>query len=71
MKINIEDIDGDLNSFITLLRNNDLNNIVVVGGAVRDIILNRPYKDIDIAIRLNIPSPPLIDLCSPINKYIY
>ncbi|PKP61252.1 MAG: hypothetical protein CVT88_00595 [Candidatus Altiarchaeales archaeon HGW-Altiarchaeales-1] len=69
MKINIKDIDGDLNSFITLLRNNDLNNIVIVGGAVRDIILNRPYKDIDIAIRLNIPSPSLIDLCSPINKY--
>ena len=59
---------GKLNNFISNLREkpfiksliNDLNSdIYVVGGATRDLILNKPNKDIDLIIR-KVPIDTLI-----------
>lgn len=52
--------DSDLRDFIELLRQENLHDIVVVGGAVRDLLLSQPCKDIDIAVRLQIQSPELV-----------
>ncbi|KOR28520.1 hypothetical protein TI05_16780 [Achromatium sp. WMS3] len=69
MKIDTSRLDYDLKKFINLLRINDMNNVIIVGGLVRDLVMNNRYKDIDIAFRLNMISPSSIELYSPINKY--
>lgn len=59
---------GKLNNFVKILKQkpfikslmNDLNgDVYVVGGATRDLILNKPNKDIDMIVR-NVPIDILI-----------
>jgi hypothetical protein len=51
---------GDLCDFLKLLQQENLDDIVVVGGAVRDLLLSQPCNDIDIAVKLQVKSPELV-----------
>lgn len=53
----------DLQMFLRLLRRNNMDSIVVLGGAVRDTLVQRPCKDIDIAVRLPLRAPA--NVCTP------
>jgi tRNA nucleotidyltransferase/poly(A) polymerase len=58
MRLSLDRIqDTDLFEFLTILRRHNLNDIVVVGGAVRDVLLGRLCRDIDIAIRIPLVAP--------------
>lgn len=58
MHLRLPDIpDPNLREFLHLLRKENLNDIVIVGGAVRDVLMSRPCKDIDIAVRLKANTP--------------
>ncbi len=48
--------DAKVRSFLDFLRENELPDIVVVGGAVRDIFWNKASKDIDITVKVNMTS---------------
>jgi hypothetical protein len=61
MHLRLPDIpDPNLSEFLHLLRKENLNDIVVLGGAVRDTLISRPCQDIDIAIRLKANAPKRI-----------
>lgn len=71
MHINLADISNpDLRTFMKLLHNARLKDIVVTGGAVRDMIAGRPGKDIDIAIRLPIVAPVSLRARHADQKYV-
>jgi hypothetical protein len=58
MRLRPEDIrERSLRAFLELLWHEGLHNIVVVGGAVRDLLVSRPIRDIDIAVRLPCVAP--------------
>ena len=58
MQITLPDIrDPNLRLFLQLLRQREIHDIVVVGGAVRDTLLGRLCRDIDIAVKLSVEAP--------------
>lgn len=70
MQINLKDISSpDLRAFLTLLHTEGLHNVVVLGGAVRDMLADLPLRDIDIAVCLHSPAPVNIDTFSVVHKY--
>src|SRR3989338_4644218 len=53
MKVEIKKIkDNSLRHFFEFLKKNNFANIVVVGGAVRDLFFQQSPNDIDIAIKI-------------------
>ena len=53
--------------FIKAIQNNG-GEVYLVGGCVRDLILNKTPKDVDLIVR-NIPMPNLLDILSEFGKY--
>ena len=49
--------DPDVRAFLDLLRHADVENVVIIGGAVRDLLLGRTPRDIDIAVALDAEAP--------------
>jgi len=52
--------EPNLRAFVELIRKESLSSIVVVGGAVRDLLQGRRQSDIDIAVCLAVDSPVLL-----------
>jgi len=66
MQLRSQDIsDPSLRAFWELLRHNGLHNIVIAGGAVRDLLSSRPIRDIDVAARIPRISPLAVHSESP------
>ena len=55
-----EILDPNLHAFLQLLGRSRLHDIIVLGGAVRDALLERPCNDIDIAVRLQAIAPTTV-----------
>lgn len=43
--------DGNLSDFLKLLKENQVGEVVVFGGAVRDIFLNQSIAGIDVTVK--------------------
>lgn len=70
MKIKLKDIGAPaLHDFLAWLQASEIDNIVVLGGAVRDTIIGCPLKDIDIALRLPVLSPTNVRLYRDTQQY--
>jgi HEAT repeat protein len=48
--------DGRLQRFMDFLKTNELNDIVLVGGAVRDAIVGETVEDLDITVKVPMPA---------------
>jgi hypothetical protein len=58
VQVNVTEItDQRLRHVLAFLRERNLGRIIVLGGAVRDMLLGRPCRDIDLAVRLSIEAP--------------
>lgn len=70
MRIDIDNIhDKRLKSFLVLLKSYNIRDVLVVGGAVRDLFFSRPCTDIDISVRLEHFSPRTVkNYCN--NTYV-
>ncbi|MBA7516936.1 hypothetical protein ES705_08986 [subsurface metagenome] len=54
-KVNLNYIrDENLKSFLKFLRDNGLEEVVIIGGAVRDILFGKKVDDIDISIKIKL-----------------
>ncbi len=61
MRVPLHDIrDPNVRAFLRLLRRCGICDIVVLGGAVRDILLGRPCRDIDVAVRVQVEPPTAV-----------
>lgn len=61
MHIDVNNIqDRNLKSFLEIIRGFGLTDILVVGGAVRNMLLSKPCNDIDIALRIGHSAPQVI-----------
>jgi 2-hydroxy-3-keto-5-methylthiopentenyl-1-phosphate phosphatase len=54
-RVHIERIhDPDLRDFLNFLKNNDLRDIVLMGGAIRDIFFDETPYDLDVTLRISL-----------------
>jgi len=64
-RIKLEDIEksnSEVAAFLRFLRENNLRDIVVIGGAVRDILFGLPADDIDISVAVELTAEEKFDL---------